>query len=136
MDASTDRAFQEVLESELLEHVKIIEAMCATEVDQPTLAKQSELRDWAAVRQNLEALAFQVEASCPWHVIPKEEGPSPTLHGIERRAYFATLLTSVHKVGNWTDVDVAAALQFEQTVERARQTCATDPRSVLRSRKK
>ena len=114
MDASTERAFQEVLERVLLEHVEIVEAMCATEVDQPTLAKRSELRDWAAVRQNLEALAFQVEASCPWHVlgVPKEEGPSPTLHGIERRAYFATLLTSVHKVGNWTDVDAGAALQF------------------------
>lgn len=133
-----DRAFRELVEDEVLENASMIGATARHAMEPTVLPKRSQLISWSALGQVLAALAFDPHANDGWPLlgVPRDEGPTPNIEQLERRAGLAKLLASVRHTDGWAHEDKIAAECFEQHVEVARQRCIDELPKALRNRKR
>ena len=133
-----ESVMQSMIEDEVLCHFDQINALRQVGAITTENRLNGAFTNWTQVEQSLRTLAYVPGSACPWKLlgIPKDEGPPPSVEQIDRRARFASLLTSARSASCWTDSDTTAALNFETAIENARNNCICELRKVLQQRRK
>ena len=118
-----------VLEQEILAHFDYVQAIRQAREGPADIQPERMLTNWASLQNGLRALAFEPGASCAWNRlgVAKDEGHSPSLEQIERRARLADVLASAAHNPTWAEADREAANQFRLDTESARKECIDKP---------
>ena len=133
-----DKEFQEFVETCILEHTELVQAVRATSDNGVQPRAKNDLTNWSSVKDMLALLAFAPDSTDPWKFlgVPREEGPFPRLDLLERRMQLGQRFASLCDATGWSQPDVAAAHAFAEQLRQAGQACITDLPRIQREKRK